>query len=138
VVYPTAAIAGRLGDSRSRKDTYASQEYRVTIRPNLVALPPFAQDFQFEILSKRGTERVLVVVKKNRHEFAADSNLNRYAEISGFQKGWGFDFVILEAEDPSAIEIDAARDFSEEDIEKSFGESLEYAERALLEWSYRR
>jgi|SRR5208282_1102209 len=70
-------------------DAYASQGYQVTIRPNPEALPSFAKDFKIEILGKRGTEGVLVAVKKDRDEVAADSNLTRYAEITGLQKGGG-------------------------------------------------
>ena len=113
-------------------DAYASQGYQVTIRPNPEALPSFAKDFKIEILGKRGTEGVLVAVKKDRDEVAADSNLTRYAEITGLQKGWRFDFAILEAENPSSREIDGARDFSEEDIEKSFGESLDMVRLGFL------
>ena len=113
-------------------DAYASQGYQVTIRPNPEALPSFAKDFKIEILGKRGTEGVLVAVKKNRDEVAADSNLTRYAEITGLQKGWRFDFAILEAENPSSREIDGARDFSEEDIEKSFAESLDMVRLGFL------
>src|SRR5208283_2127470 len=113
-------------------DAYASQGYQVTIRPNPEALPSFAKDFKIEILGRRGTEGVLVAVKKDRDEVAADSNLTRYAEITGLQKGWRFDFAILEAENPSSREIDGARDFSEEDIEKSFGESLDMVRLGFL------
>src|ERR1700728_483520 len=117
---------------RQLADTYESQGNQVTIRPNPEALSSFAKDFKIEILGKRGTEGVLVAVKKNRHEFAADPNLTRYAEVTGLQKGWRFDFDILEAEDPSVREIDGARDFSEDDIEQSFGESLDMARLGFL------
>ena len=113
-------------------DTYARQGYQVAIRPNPVALPPFAKDFKIEILGKRGTEGVLVAVKKDRDEVAADSNLTRYAEITSLQKEWRFDFAILEAENPSAREIDGAKDFSEEDINKSFIESLDMVRLGFL------
>jgi REase_AHJR-like protein len=106
-------------------DTYTRQGYQVTIRPDPEALPPFAKDFKVEILAKRAAEGILVAVKKDRDELAADSNLTRYAEIIGLQKGRRFDFAILEAESPSPKEIDGANDFSEEDIGKSFSESLE-------------
>jgi hypothetical protein len=106
-------------------ETYTRQGYQVTIRPNPEVLPPFAKDFRVEILAKREAEGVLVAVKRDRNELAADSNLTRYAEIIGLQTGWRFDFAILEAESPSPKEIDGANDFSEEDIGKSFSESSE-------------
>jgi hypothetical protein len=106
-------------------DTYARQGYQVTIRPSPEALPPFAKDFRVEVLGKRATDGVLVAVKKARDEVAVDSNLTRYAEATGLQKGWRFDLAVLEAEGPSSTDIDGANDFSEEDIEKSFSESLQ-------------
>jgi hypothetical protein len=104
-------------------DNYVRHGYEVTIRPDPAALPAFARDFQVEILGKRGTEGVLVVVKKDRDEVAADSNLTRYAEATGLQKGWRFDLAVLEAERPSSNEIDGANDFSEDDIHGSFNEA---------------
>jgi len=106
-------------------DTYARQGYQVTIRPDPAALPPFARDFKVEILGKRGMEGVLVAVKKDRDEVATDSNLTRYAETTGSQKGWRFDLAVLEAQRSSSNEIDGANDFSEEDIHKSFIEASE-------------
>ncbi len=105
-------------------DSYASRGYQVTIRPTPDVLPPFANDFRIEILGRRGTEGVLVAVKKDRDDMAADANLSRYAEITGLQKGWRFDLAILGAENPNSRELDGARDFSEEDIERAFDESL--------------
>ncbi len=106
-------------------DTYARQGYQVTIRPEPEALPAFARDFKVEILGKRGNEGVLVAVRKDRDEVAAESNLTRYAEATGLQNGWRFDLALLEAERPSSKEIDGANDFTEEDIHKSFSEASE-------------
>ncbi len=106
-------------------DSYAEQGYRVTIRPGPEVLPPFAKDFQVEILGERGAGGVLVSVKNDRGELAADSNLTRYAEIIGSQKAWRFDFAILEAEKPNPREIDNAEDLSEADMDRSFDESTE-------------
>ncbi len=106
---------------------YTGHGYQVTIRPKPEDLPSFAKDFQIEILGKRGNQGVLVAVKKDRDEMAADSNLTRYAEVTGLQKEWRFDFAILEAENPSAREIDGAQEFEAGDIVKAFDESLEMA-----------
>jgi REase_AHJR-like len=113
-------------------DSYARQGYQVTIRPDAGVLPAFAKDFKLEILGMRGTEGVLVAVKRDRDAFAADSNLTRYAEITSLNQGWRFDFAILEAEKPSAREIDGAADFSEEDITRSFDESLNMVRHGFL------
>jgi uncharacterized protein YutE (UPF0331/DUF86 family) len=117
---------------RRMADTYASQGYQITIRPNAETLPPFVKDFEIEILGKRGHEGVLVAVKKDRDQFAADANLPRYAEITSSEKGWRFDLAIVEARKPSAREIADAVDFSEEDIQKSFNESLTLSSQGFL------
>ncbi len=113
---------------RQVADTYEKQGYHVTIRPGPDDLPPFARDFNIEILAKRGTEGVLVAAKRDRDEVAADSNLTRYAEITRSHEGWRFDFAILGASEPSTREIDGAREFTEQDIERSFVESAGMSE----------
>ncbi len=62
---------------------YADRGFQVTLRPRPDDLPAFAGDFKIEILGKRADQGVLVSVKKNRTEVAADSNMPRYAEITG-------------------------------------------------------
>jgi hypothetical protein len=106
-------------------DTYAKQGYQVTIHPDQQSLPPFAMGFEIEILCKRGTGGVLVAVKKDRDEVAADSSLTRYAELINAQEGWRFDLAIVEVETPNPREIDWAEDFSEKEIEKSFADAVE-------------
>lgn len=113
-------------------EAYGRQGYQVTIRPTTEALPLFARDFEIEILGRRGDEGVLVAVKEDRDDVAADTNLARYAEITNLQKGWRFDFAILEAEKPGSREIGGAIDFSEEDIEKSFFESLDLLRQGFV------
>jgi hypothetical protein len=113
-------------------DTYTRQGYQVTIRPGPEALPPFARDFKVEILCKRGMEGVLVAVKRDRDEAATDSELARYAEITGLQKGWRFDLAVVEAQRPSTQEIDGASDFSEEDIQSSFADASEMVRAGYL------
>ena len=61
---------------------YAGQGYQVVVRPRPENLPPFAKDFKVEMVGKRAAEGVLVAVKKNREEMAADANMPRYAEIT--------------------------------------------------------
>lgn len=98
---------------------YRSQGYDVIVRPAPDELPPFAKDFHVELLGRRGSEGVLVAIKKNRDEVAADGNMQRYAEITGSQPGWRFDFAILESENPRAREMRGATEFSNEDISQS-------------------
>jgi hypothetical protein len=91
----------------------------VAVRPKAEDLPPFAKDFKVEIVGKRGPDGVLVAVKKDRDQLAADANMPRYAEITGAQSGWRFDFVILEAENSIAREVRGAQEPSDDKITES-------------------
>ena len=105
--------------------TYSSRGYQVVVRPLAESLPDFAKDFKIEILGRRGDGGVIVSVKKDREHAAADTDLARYAKITNSQKSWRYDLAIVEAEPPNHRDINGAADFSEEEIEKSFEESLE-------------
>ncbi|WP_422927263.1 hypothetical protein [Singulisphaera sp. PoT] len=113
-------------------DSYASRGYRVTIRPDAMALPSFAKDFKVEILGKRGAESVLVAVKQDRDQLAGDFNLTRYAEVIGGQDGWRFDLATLDSEKPGSNEYDGAEDFSIDDIEKSFADARNLHDQGFL------
>jgi hypothetical protein len=95
---------------------YRRQGYEVVIRPGPTQLPAFAHDFKVELLAHRADQGVLVAIKKNRQAIAADGNIQRYAETTGLQPGWRFDFVILEPENTLARELVGAKEFSDEDI----------------------
>jgi REase_AHJR-like len=97
---------------------YTSQGYQVVVRPGPEDLPPFARDFKVEIVARRVATGVLVVVKKDRLQLAADPNVPRYAEVTSAQSGWRVDLHILEAEDPTLREFPDARELSDEDIDK--------------------
>jgi REase_AHJR-like len=98
--------------------SYARQGYQVVVHPGAEELPAFAKDFRVELLGKREPGGVLVTVKKNRQEFAAEPDLGRYAEVTGAQPGWRFDFVILEAEDPQARDLRGAEEPTDADLNK--------------------
>lgn len=106
-------------------DVYRGQGYDVVVHPGPDQLPGFAKDFRIEILGRRGAESVLVAVRKNRNEFAADQGMQRYAEVTGSQPGWRFDFAILEAENPHAREVPGAREFTRDDIAHSLEAAAE-------------
>lgn len=106
-------------------DAYRARGYDVTVRPRPDQLPPFAKDFRVEILARRGGEGALVAVRKNRDELAADNDLQRYAEVTGGQPGWRFDFAILEAENPKAREVGGSPEFSRDDVAHSLEEARE-------------
>lgn len=75
---------------------YVRQGYEVVARPVPANLPPFAKDFRVQVVGRKGASGVLVAIRKNREEFASDPELDRYAEMTGSQEGWRFDFVLLE------------------------------------------
>ncbi len=106
-------------------DTYRARGYDVTIRPHPSQLPPFAKDFRVEIVARRGGDGALVAVRKNRDELAADNDMQRYAEVTGGQPGWRFDFAILEAENPNAREVGGSQEFSRDDVAHSLEEAGE-------------
>jgi hypothetical protein len=106
---------------------YTEQGYQVTLRPTAAQLPDFARDFKVEILARRGDGGVIASVKKNRGGMAADQEMPRYAEVTGEQPGWRYDFTILEAEPPGAREARGAQDFSGDDINKTLAEAEEMA-----------
>jgi hypothetical protein len=97
-------------------DTYSRQGYQVTLRPGPEDLPHFARDFKVELVGRRGTEGVLVSVKKNREELEADANLSRYAEVIGTQSEWRFDVAVLESEGSMGRNGRAGLEFSGDDI----------------------
>src|SRR5436309_2280439 len=100
-------------------ERYSGQGYQVTVRPRPEDLPTFAKDFEVEIVARRAAEGVLVSVKKNRLEMAADKDMPRYAEVTGAQPGWRYDFAILEPEPPGARELRGAQELPDEDVEKA-------------------
>jgi hypothetical protein len=113
----------------------------VVLRPKAGDLPPFAKHFNVDIVAKRGGEGVLVQVKKDREDLAADPDTPRYAETTSAQPGWRFDFAILQPENVMAREVRGAQEPSEELINKilASAEALareEYLNPALLTaWS---
>jgi len=102
---------------------YTDQGYDVVLRPHPEDLPLFAKDFKVEIVGKRAHGGVLVSVKKNRQEMAADKEMPRYAEITAAQPGWRYDFAILAGDEPGARRVLQAQEFSTEDIRKTMNEA---------------
>lgn len=116
-------------------DMYRAQGYDVAVRPRPDQLPPFARDFRVEIVGHRGGEGVLVAVRKDRDEVAADTNMQRYAEITGSQPGWRFDFAILEAENPRAREVRNSPEFSSDDITHSLEQAEELSRNGFTRFA---
>jgi hypothetical protein len=108
-------------------DSFEAQGYKVTVRPKPENLPDFAKDFHVEIVARRGTEGVLLAVKKNRGEVEDDTDLQRHVEITGEQPGWRFDLAILEGDSPMGRRMRDIRDYSGEDINRSLSEAEQIA-----------
>ena len=100
---------------------YASQGYQVVVRPGPEDLPPFARDFEIEIVGRRGDGDVLVVVKKTRLHLTADTS--RCVEVTDEQPGWRVDLHIVEAVDPAIREFPNAKELSDADIDKGLVEA---------------
>jgi hypothetical protein len=100
-------------------DNYTAKGYQVIVRPKPEDLPPFAKDFTVAIVGQRADGGVLVSVKKNRQEMAADKDMARYAKMTSEHPGWRYDFAILEAEDPLAREVRNAQEPSPEEMARS-------------------
>ncbi len=113
-------------------DRYKDQGYRVIVGPTPQDLPSFATHFKVEIIGLRNGGGVLVSVKKNRQEMAADGDLANYASVTSAQPGWRYDLAVLESEDPFAWELRGAEEASEELIK----EHVEAAKRLVSEGQF--
>lgn len=114
---------------------YRAQGYDITVGPEPDQLPAFARDFRVEIVGRRGAEGVLVAVRKNREALAADRDVQRYAEVTGAQPGWRFDFAILEAEDMRARELSGARESSAADIARVLDQAAKLSSGDLSQFA---
>jgi hypothetical protein len=76
-------------------DGYRARGYHVVVRPGSDDLPPFAKDFQLEILATGEDGNALASVKASPAQLEADPNVVRYAEVIEKQPGWRFDLFVL-------------------------------------------
>ena len=104
-------------------DMYRGHGYDMVLRPVAGDFPPFAKDFQVELLGRKGAGGVLVSVKKNRSEVAADQEITRYAATTRNHPEWRYDLAILEAEEPGARDLKGAKDPSDEDIRRALDDA---------------
>jgi hypothetical protein len=102
-------------------DRYRSLGFKVVVRPRPEDLPPFAKDFQVEILATRSDDNVLISAKGSPSELEADANVPRYAEITDRQPGWRFDVFVLGPE-TQVPEKPEAKEPSEKDIHRYLDE----------------
>src|SRR5262245_34700990 len=76
-------------------DRYRGRGYRVIVRPGPNDLPPFAKDFELEVLATRADGNVLASVKGSPSDMQADPNLSKYAEVIEKQPGWRYDVFVV-------------------------------------------
>ncbi len=72
-------------------ERYRSDGYVVSVAPRN-ELPAFLRDVQPDLIAKRGSENVVVELKRQ----TVDQSLRRLAEIVSRQPGWRLDVVIYE------------------------------------------
>jgi hypothetical protein len=103
-------------------DRYRAQGYQVVVRPGPEDLPPFAKDFQVEILAERADGNVLASAKGSPSELEADPNLSRYAEVIEKQPAWRYDVFVLGPESQPMPDKRDAKELSGEDIHRALGD----------------
>src|SRR5262249_11682890 len=69
----------------------------------------------------------------NREEMAADTGMPRYAEVTGAQPGWRYDFIILEPESPMAREVRGADEPAADQIAKVLSTARTFVDQGHLE-----
>jgi hypothetical protein len=104
-------------------ERYRVQGYEVVVHPGPDQLPPFAKDFNIEILAKRGDGNVLVTAKKSQAEVEADGRLPTYAEVIEQHPDWRYDLFVLGPErDTTPLKRDV-KEQSEEGIRGSLDDA---------------
>lgn len=116
-------------------DNYAKRGYTVITRPTSDDLPPFAKSFHVQVVGRMRDIGVLVVIKRNREEFAADPEMDRYAEITSGQPGWRFDFVLLEGSGMNQ-EIQGAQEPTDDQLKERIVEVERLLDEGELTFAY--
>lgn len=120
---------------------YRANGYTVVVHPQREQLPPFAADFDVQILATRAGVSALVLVKNDRIELRASPHVLEQARITGEQPGWRYDFAILNGTDPRLEALSGGATPTHEQIEQMLAEgeraALAGADRAgfLLAWA---
>jgi hypothetical protein len=79
---------------------YQDEGYVVVTHPDKDHLPDFAAESGADLLATRGTEKVLVLVKRTRADLESDPAVAHRAAITNGQPGWRYDLVVLEPDSP--------------------------------------
>lgn len=111
---------GNEGFLRQLAEHYRRRGYAVTISPGKDVLPPFAKDYQVELLAERPDGNVLVSAKPSAVEVGRDASLVDLADIVAKQPGWRFDITLAKPPAPSSEPKPRdLTDMSREQIEQS-------------------
>ncbi len=97
---PSNAIQEQALDRVAQR--YREEGYSVILRPQGEQIPPFIADFQPDLITVRGNERIVVEIKTTRIDVSSDQQIVRLADVVNAQPGWRLDLVVLESE--TAIE----------------------------------
>lgn len=120
---------------------YRDEGYSVVPRPTPEQLPPFARTFGVELLATRSDANVLVRVKLDRADLAAEPGISEQAELTNAQPGWQFDVVIVNRTDPVQHELRNAKEPSREQLEQMLAEAQDATRQGavlagfLLAWA---
>ncbi|MDY3563527.1 hypothetical protein R5W23_005139 [Gemmata sp. JC673] len=83
---------------------YQDEGYAVVLRPQGDVVPPFARNFELDLLASRPGENVIVEVAPNRASLSNDPQLTRLADLVAKQPGWRLDVVVVEQNPPGGAE----------------------------------
>lgn len=108
---------------------YVSQGFDVFPRPKRDDLPDFAKDFHIDVLARTTDVNVLIVIKRNRHAFAEDPEMQRYAKITTDHPGWRFDFVLFEGD---KMQVEGIHEPSEDDLKDWNGVAQELLKHSWI------
>ncbi|WP_337176128.1 hypothetical protein [Paludisphaera sp.] len=104
-------------------ERYRRQGYKVTVRPDRSALPPFARDYTIELMAEGPGGNVLVSAKPSAEELARDESIADLADVVEKKPGWRFDLALL---GPPAFPRPArqdATDMTRQRIEETLGKA---------------
>lgn len=112
-------------------EQYRTDGYAVTVSPSPEVLPPFLSGFSVDLLATRGSERVIVEVKRTRIDLSRDPSVLELGRRVNAESGWRFDLVILEpttefdealydATEPTPDQVLSMLDTADELIEKGY------------------
>ena len=105
---------------------YRDEGYTVAVHPKGDLLPPFATGLELDMIATRGEEKVVVAIKPRRSSLAADTQVERIAELVNRAPGWRLDLVVLE---PGSA-VQRVADKAQEPTGEQFERMLDRARQA--------